>query len=280
MINERQIRLRACIVMVLATACFALGQTTTVFGYGAGGDVGLRTSLDGTQVDVGFVILDEFDSHVEFSDWNDSVFNCIVLPRTPTLLPPVPWKYGSPEPGFDAFYGTVPPVKRLTVNSLGLTYWNGMGAPNFAPTSGLTAGDAPQPMLTQAGGGFHAHPVFGIAGASIPDGVYIAKMSVSIETLLDSDPYYMVALIDHRLYTGDSTADSESADMLGDMVNAYLADPVNTPEPVFEGVNYKFYADAIRYAENLAVPEPSAVWCVAIAVSGFIVRRNRLSHDT
>lgn len=262
-------------VMTLATACFALGQNKNVLGYGAGGDVGIRVTADGTQVDLGFVILDEFDSHVLFSDWNDNVFNCIVLPRTPTLLPPVPWNYGSPEPGFDAFYGTVPPVKRLTVKTLGLTYWDGMGTPNFAATSGLTAGDAPQPMLTQAGGGFHAHPVFGVAGASIPDGVYIAKMNVSIETLLDSDPYYMVALIDHRLYTGNNTADAESADLLGDMVNAYLADPANTPEPVFGGTNYKFYADAIRYAENLAVPEPGTAWCLSAVVICAFGRRNR-----
>lgn len=273
--NKRQVGPRACIVTALATVGITLSQTALVFGYGAGGDVGLRITPDGTQVDVGFVILDEFDSHVEFADWDDSVFNCIMLPRTPSLLPPIPWNYGSPEPGFDAFYGTVPPVKPLTVSTLNLAYWDGAGTPNFLAAPGLTAGDAPQPMLTQAGGGFHAHPVFGVAGASIPDGVYLAKLSVGIQSLLDSDPYYVVGLIDHRLYTGDNSADSESADLLGDMVNAYLADPVNNPEPVFNGVNYKFYADAIRYAENLVVPEPGAVWCLAIVAGGLAVRRSR-----
>ena len=157
---------------------------------------------------------------------------------------------------------------------LELKYWNGVGAPSFSPAVGVTAGDAPQPMLTQAGGGFHAHPEFGVAGA-VSDGVYLAKMSVSIETLLDSDPWYMVALVDHHLYTGNEETDIENAEAVGELVHAYLADPLNAPEPIYQGYNYKFFADAISYAESLPVPEPSTIWLLTAAVAGIFARRSR-----
>ena len=273
--SDNRIKLRTCLMMGLSIACIAAGLSDHVFAYGTGGDISIFTTPDGSKVDVGFIMLDDTDTFPEFFDPNDSVFDNILIPRKPTALPPIPWTYGSGEPGLTALAYTLPPVKPVTIDTLDLKYWNGVGAPNFSTLAGVTAGDAPMPALTQAIGGFHAHAVFGVAGASVPDGIYLAKLSIGIETLLDSDPYYMVALIDHRLYTGNSFTDAEKADAMGELLHTYLADPLNAREPVFEGVNYKFYADAILYAESLVVPEPGTFWLVMVALASFFVRRSR-----
>lgn len=272
--NDDRKRLRLTLLVTLALMWLCFARCGQVLAYGTGGDISIFTTPDNTKVDLGFGILDEFDTYYLFLDKEDSVFDNILIPHTPTLLPPNPWNYASNEPGFDAFVHTLPAIKPLTVNLLDLGYWNGTGAVNFLPAPGVTAGDAPQPMLTQASGGFHAHPFFGVAGASVPDGIYLAKLSISIQTLLDSDPYYMVALVDHRLYTGDEATDIENADGLGDVVHANMSDPTTTPEPLFQGNNYQFYVDAIRYAESLAVPEPSTVGLLLTAGFGLLSRRS------
>jgi hypothetical protein len=89
--------------------------------------------------------------------------------------------------------------------------------------------------------------------------------------MIDSDPYYKVALVDQALYTGNDETNAANAEALGDLVRAYLADPANNPEPVFGGKSYKYYADAILYAETLPIPEPATFISLAVALLGMSV---------
>jgi hypothetical protein len=94
--------------------------------------------------------------------------------------------------------------------------------------------------------------------------------------MINSDPYYKVALVDQHLYTGDPDMDAEHAEALGELVRAYLADPANNPEPVYLDKNYGYYADAILYAQTL-VPEPGTAALAMMALAGALaIHRKRL----
>jgi hypothetical protein len=129
--------------------------------------------------------------------------------------------------------------------------------------------------LTDVMGGHHSHPVFGIQGGGTPNGVYLARATVHINTMIDSDPYYKVALVDQALYTGNDETNAANAEALGELVRAYLADPVNNPVPVFGGKSYKYYADAILYAETLPIPEPATFISLAVALLAMSLVRRR-----
>jgi hypothetical protein len=264
----------AALVVVTNTSSIALA-------HGAGGDIGLWsiTTPAGEKVDVGFAELDDDDIHHIFFDRRDEVFNNILLPRTPTAIPPIPCTLGSQEPGLDANEGELEPVQPLTLNVQELTYWNGTGAVNFGPLpAGLSGGYAPQPSLTFADGGHHSHPVVGIMGGGTPNGLYLFKVTAHINTMIDSDPYYKVSLVDTALYTGDNDQNAENAEALGELVRAYVADPMNAPPPVFMGKDYTYYANAILYAETLPIPEPGTYALLTVALLGtFPIRRRRLS---
>jgi hypothetical protein len=267
------------IAAAIAVAVVVASASSVAWAHGAGGDIGLWsiTTPLGEKVDVGFAELDDDDINHIFFDRSDHVFNNVLLPRTPTAIPPIPWTYGTAEPGLDANEGELAPLQPITLVVQEMTYWDGAGALNFGPTpGGLSGGYAPQPNLTFADGGHHSHPVFGIVGGGTPDGVYLTKVVAHINTMIDSDPYYKVSLVEQDLYTGDNDQNAENAEALGELVRAYLADPINNPEPVFGGKNYKFYADAIAYAESLAVPEPSTVGLAAAALAFTFSLRRRV----
>lgn len=268
------VRIAASIAVALVVA----NLSSIVLAHGAGGDIGLWsiTTPGGEKIDVGFAELDEDDIEHIFFDRRDEVFNNILLPRTPTVLPPVPWTLGTQEPGLDADPDELAPVQPLTLNVQEMTYWDGSGALNFGSLPvGLTGGYAPQPSLTFADGGHHSHPVFGIQGGGTPDGVYLSKVTVHINTMIDSDPYYKVSLVEQDLYTGDMEENADNAEALGELVRAYVADPLNAPAPIFMGKDYTFYANAIIYAEGLPIPEPGTLSLLAIALLGTLSIRRR-----
>jgi hypothetical protein len=272
------VRLAARITAAVAVAIVVANTSTVVLAHGAGGDIGLWSFAvpGGQKIDIGFAELDDDDIHHIFFDRSDEVFNNILLPRTPTAVPPIPWTLGTQEPGLDANEGELAPVQPLTLNVQQLTYWDGSGAVNFGPLpAGLSGGYAPQPSLTFADGGHHSHPIVGIMGGGTPNGVYLFKVTAHINTMIDSDPYYKVSLVDTALYTGDNDQNAENAEALGELVRAYLADPANNPAPVFMGKDYTYYANAIAYAETLPIPEPGTFALLALALVGTFGSRRR-----
>lgn len=242
--------------------------------HGGGGDIALF-STNG-QADVGFAILDDDDDQQLVFDPNENVFSSVLLPQATN--PVVPWDFGSPEPGFDADEGTLPASAEITVNLLQLSYWDGAGAVSFSTPAGVNGGVAPQPMQSFPDGGFHSHPLFGVEGATTPAaGVYVGKLTISVDGLTDSDPYYMVSLIaDGVTGIADPDLQVEAAEAIGELVRNYASDPIGAPAPVYGGVDYTYYANAVEHVRDLAaVPAPGAVALAAWAAPVLLRRRRR-----
>jgi hypothetical protein len=255
---------------VLGTMLLLL-RPSELFAHGSGGDLAVFST--GNKVDVGFALLDDDDINQIFFDPNDSVFQAVLAP----LAPFIPFDLGSPEPGWDANEGELPPSSTITPMVTALQYWNGSGPVSFAPAGGVSAGFYEPTFVANNQGGFHKHFIFGLADLTadalpIPDGVYLATLKGSVTGLVDSDPFYEVVLVD-QLVTNHADPEG-AAETLGLAVFDYLADPQTNPPPTFGGKSFLFYADAIRYAESL-VPEPGAVSLAAVAMLGFVSWRRR-----
>ena len=265
------------------TSCNAISTTLAALlltsgialGHGGGGDIAVFET-DG-KVDVGFAVLDENDIEQISFDPKDSVFQAILTSVTP---PFAPWMdYSSSEPGYDANEGDLPDDSEFGWNVLSLSYWDGTGEPNFSPTTGIEAGYTPNPWgePTDSEGGLHAHSNFGLGdmadGSSLPNGVYLAELTFSVETLDDSDPFYLVTLIDEVIDAqGDGQAIIAAAEDLGQATRDYLDDPANG-EPMLGGKNFAFYADAIRHVEASVVPEPASILLCLVAAAGLMFLR-------
>lgn len=252
--------------------CSLLLFAPRAYGHGGGGDIAVFETAG--QVDVGFAILDDDDIEQIAFDPNDSVFQAILTPLTgaPAFIP---WDFGSSEPGFDANEGDLPAEAEIRWNVVSLSHWDGSGAVAFTPASGVEGGYAPQPDLTDTLGGFHAHPTFGLADLTddllpLPDGVYLAEMTVSVTGLEDSDPFYLVAMVDSVV---SSQADPiAAAEALGEATRDYLSG-ATTSQPMLDGKNFGFYADAIQYAESLTIPEPGSALLLSLALAACPRRR-------
>jgi len=229
------------------------------YGHGAGGDIALF-SPNG-QADVGFAVLDDDDDVQEFFDPTENVFSLVLLPQNPN--PVIPWQFGSSEPGFDADEGELPPEADIVYNLQELRYWDGQSSGvQLSPVAGINAGVAPSPEKSFASGGFHSHPLFGVTdpNGTANDGVYVGKMTVSVEGLADSDPYWMVALVSDAV-TGLATVEQQvaAAEEIGELARLYAEDPVSNPSPTYQGTDFTFFANAISEVQAEAVPEPSAL---------------------
>ena len=254
--------------------CACLGLISCLnsqaYGHGAGGDIALF-STNG-QVDVGFAILDSNDDiQLEF-DPNEDVFFNVLLPINPT--PFVPWQFASDEPGFDADDNTLPPGKEISFNLLDLWYWdpNTSSSVTLTPAdSSLSAGVAPQGESVFASGGFHDHPFYGINSTTgVPaDGIYVGKLTVSVDGLDDSDPYYMVSVVtDVVTGLGDPGDQVTAAEEIGELVRNYLDDPGTYPAPMHSGTDFTYFADAVTHVRALAaIPEPSSAVLLTVLLT-------------
>lgn len=237
---------------------------SAAFGHGGGGDIALF-STDG-KVDVGFAILDDDDVNQVFFDENDRVFSSVLVPQV--LFG---FSMGSTEPGFDADEGTLPNSASIRVATRSIGYWDGSGDVSFSDAMDVTARFEPSTMQTDSQGGFHAHPLFGLAG-DVADGVYLTELTVGAVGLETSESFFLVSLVDDVI---KSHADPETAgEELGELVRDYQLDLSQTP--IFEGKDFSFFGDAVLQVESQAVPEPSghamAVLTVLIVAS---LRRSR-----
>lgn len=260
---------------IVATTLFTL-LPVVVWAHGGGGDIALF-STNG-QADVGFAILDDNDEEHLVFDPTESVFLSVLLPQAPN--PIVPWEFGSPEPGFDANEGALPGSAAIRVNLLELLYWDGTGPVAFAPAVGINGGVAPQPMQSFPDGGFHSHPLFGVENPTgdAPDGVYVGKLTLSVDGLADSEPYYMVSLVSSQVSSiVDEDERVEAAEAIGEIVRRYVEDPLGSAPPIFNGVDYTYYADAISYVRGIAVPEPASVATVALLMAACLLWRVRIA---
>ncbi|QDS97090.1 PEP-CTERM sorting domain-containing protein [Adhaeretor mobilis] len=252
---------------------FSAGQRA--YGHGAGGDIALF-STNG-QVDIGFAILDDDDEDQLVFDPHENVFSLVLLPQNPN--PVVPWQFGSSEPGFDANEETLPPEADIAYNLLELQYWDGQSSEVlFTSATGINSGVAPTGK-SDAEGGFHSHPLFGVAdpNGTAAEGVYVGKLTVSVEGLTDSAPYYMVSLVTDAVTGLGTVAEQEAAaEEIGEMAKLYSEDPLNNPAPTYGGSDFTFFANAISQVRAEAVPEPSSLALAGILHVGTgSVRRRR-----
>ena len=263
--------------LLLATTLLLLFFTTATnsLAHGGGGDIAVYETNG--KVDVGFAVLDDQDIKQISFDPNDRVFQAVLTTVTP---PFAPWMdFSSSEPGFDANEGDLPIDAEIEWNVLSISYWDGSGTPTFTPVASLQAGYSPNPWTepTDSLGGFHAHPSFGLGdlgtGSTLPDGVYLAELTISVETLDDSDPFYLVTLIDSVINSqADDDAIVAAAEEVGQLTRDYLNDPL-VGEPIFAGENFAFYAEAIQHVEALAIPEPSSAWLLLFGLVALARRR-------
>jgi hypothetical protein len=163
----------------------------------------------------------------------------------------------------------------LTVNGNAdtLYYWDGSGAVDFQPVS-TTQPDVsltvdPEPMdTTSESGGLHVHPAYGLddGGTGVPaDGVYLTSPTVSVDGLTDSEPFYMLWLVDSLILDEDAAEEVEES--------------LEAGQTFVLGEDFGFFEQAVEYVQqNLAVPEPSSALLSLLAAAGtfgFFFRRQQ-----
>lgn len=211
------------------------------------------------------------------------VFQGVLIANQPPFNPV---DYGRDEPGFFApplgsplmpdGASALPPNARVDVSMRSFTvgsgtdtlfYWDGNGtAVDFQPIStaqpGVSIVLSPSSPLatTHPDSSLHQHSFWELSlgpdGAPVPaDGVYLLSQTAIVAGLTESDPLYMLFLVDHSI----DNEDDASA----------LKDGLDAGENTYNGTDYTYFQNARDYVQNnLAVPEPSALTLVGVAVFG------------
>jgi hypothetical protein len=149
-----------------------------------------------------------------------------------------------------------------------LFHWDGSGAVDFRSV-GTTQPDVafsidPTPLSdpTSGDGALHVHPAYQLnrSGIGVPaDGVYVAALTASVAGMDDSEPAYLVMLVDQLLVDDDAAEGlEETFDAGGTFYEAV-------------GKDFGFYEEAVEYVEaNVAVPEPGAGVLGILAEAGLL----------
>ncbi|MGL4513492.1 MAG: PEP-CTERM sorting domain-containing protein [Lacipirellulaceae bacterium] len=237
--------------------------------------------VGGGQTLVGGAIDLESEEGGPFFNLEARVFEGVfVNPAMPT--PPFGFDFERDEPGF---YNdpTVTVGDNLPANT-GLTlredafvlasgvdttfFWSGAGEVDFQPLSRAQPGvdltfapASPDPFASTDTTGFvDDHPLFGLTGGAA-DGVYLSRVRLTASGFGESEPFYFVWLASSVL-TSDLDAE-ELEGLLEEFENG-------GPAPVFGGVDFSFYEEAVEFAA--AIPEPSSIVIAALGLIGFACR--------
>jgi hypothetical protein len=226
----------------------------------------------------------------EHYDLSTRVFEGVMIPGFPPG--PAPADYGRDEPGFFAAAAGVvdapplppgatylPATATVSVdfpafavggNSDSLFYWDGSGAVDFQPILASQPGVAMaldnNPIgAIGATGGLHVHAAYELDNGTtgVPaDGVYLVAPTVSVAGLADSQPFYMVWLVD-SLLVDDPTAEQ-------------VEEALESGQTMVFGKDFGFFEHATQYVqENLAVPEPTSGLLAVCGLVGMLVIATR-----
>jgi hypothetical protein len=216
-----------------------------------------------------------------FYHLDEKVFEGVFLnPAMPT--PPFGYNFERTEPGFfsapglpegDDLPASAAISLALSSFSIGAAndityYWDGTGEVDFQPLSvaqpGVSFAFGPASFAsTDVTGAVDDHPLFGLTGGAA-DGVYLVSPVVSVEGLVDSDPFYMVWLASSVL------VDDETAEELEGALEAYEA---GGPDPIVGGVNFAFFEEAVDFAGSIPEPTSAALAVLGAAMCGAVRRR-------
>ena len=227
---------------------------------------GGQTAYGGIDVDDGDVTLNErvFESEMGENPLDNILF--------------------SDEPGFNhpeddavlpAGVSSLEMGDEILVNKLSLTvdgatsdlfFWDGTGAPAFAPapaTFDIVAGTGGSIGAAGAGGGFDDHPLFELSdGGSFPTpGIYLGSLEVQVNALEPSDPLFLVM----------GTEGLITADFLG---ISQMEFDMLTDEQLDEELEEVIEA-GVGFVEISVIPEPGSATLIGIAVAVFAGRRRR-----
>lgn len=232
----------------------------------------------GGQVAIGGA--NELETANPFFDLDTQVFEAVLITGFP--LPIFDYGRGEPgvfalsagSPGFPAGATALassaavsfnPTAFTLNGQSDSLFYWDGSGALEFQPVGAtqpnVTFSINPTPFsgVTSSDGALHVHPAYQLNhdGPGVPaDGVYVAALTASVTGMNDSQPFYLVMLVDQLL------VDDEAAEGLEETFEA--------GETFYEAVgkDFGFYEEAVAYVEaNIAVPEPGTAFLSVLAAA-------------
>lgn len=152
----------------------------------------------------------------------------------------------------------------IGADSDAMFYWDGSGAVDFQPITTtqpeVVLGMDPHSPLdpTYENGAMHRHPdsTLDVDGVGVPDnGVYMISPTISVDGLEDSDPFYVLWLVDDLVQNADD-------------LNAVVA-ALEAGQTTVLGKDFGFFPEAMEYVRlNMVVPEPTSALLGLMALAG------------